>query len=812
MSNLRDDVDRSAIHPDARILGGSYLSGERTSVGAGAVVKDSRLHNAVIAPGAEVVDSIVVSEGKPGSHRCDTAGRVTVSGTETPEIGTGAKVEASTLINSSVATDSRVQDTFARDVRIGANCRITAAKMMLVETGRRAVVTGPTEISEAYLGDCCTIDRRGYFEGVFSNAFRKLEFDSEAGKLHVTDTIELPHVSRYGVNSINSTNSGKLLPQPNGVLKGLGPHVRLWADALLSHEQIELGPCCWVAPWTKIIGQSPQPHASDEELVRDPLMTYVMPFALAGWQGGASNGLVAPGELSVGYGPKKRKGAWVFTYAPDLVIRTVRRLYDALEEQRKPVADTIVVEAVKTAMALARAGAAERNVDLSADPASQRRGWPRWLASTHALLSAHLEAKLWEFDNGEPREWKLEDDRWTHPRIDALLEVAPDALEKQVSEDEIFTFEDPGPAARVALPTGSFAGSGGPAQIDPGAEVADDAFVGPGSVIGAGSRVGPGAQVWNSVLEDAAVERNARVQRCVLEKSTVGEGSSARSCSMRNSALGARSLAECAALADSQLAASATVSAFGDLEEVTSRHGAILGGRLAHSRVNTVMMSMHMAGGGEHVNFVPLNVELDGRMVEVAAVPMIGGGALLRGSTEAPIVLECSFIGSNAIIEAGCFVGYGCFVLGRLPGGEGLPPFTSCSGLTQTHAIGAVLAALPSTIITHFINWTFQALGPAAAPAVAAMTLSAIREGHAAVTLELERREAGRPFDPEAPGGRYTSLQRYSDAQLRSGLDAYAGALSSGAWEIEFDGKQLVFSSEKGQWQERGGSAFWQTA
>ena len=34
----------------------------------------------------------------------------------------------------------------------------------------------------------------------------------------------LPHVSLYGLNTINSTNSGKLLPQPGGVLKSLGSH------------------------------------------------------------------------------------------------------------------------------------------------------------------------------------------------------------------------------------------------------------------------------------------------------------------------------------------------------------------------------------------------------------------------------------------------------------------------------------------------------------------------------------------------------------------------------------------------------------
>ncbi len=808
MKALSDDVDRAAIHADARISGASWLTGPRTSVGAGAVVENSRLHNVRVAPGARVIDSVVVAEGEPGSHRCDAAGRHVAGGTAEPEIAAGARVEGSTLVNTSVGAGARAVDSWIRDASIGPDSEIRFAKLILVRTGRAVRVTGPTEVSEAWLGDGCTIDRRGYYEGVFSNCFRKLDFDEAAGRLKVTATVELPHVSRYGVNTINSTNSGKLLAQPGGVLRGLGPHVGLWADALLSHEQIELGPCCWVAPWTKVIGQSSAAHQDDDALVNDRLMTYVMPFALAGWGGESTNGLVMPGELSVGYGPKKRRGAWVFTYAPDLVIRAVRRLHEALEPERRAVADTVVIEAVRSALAITRAMAAERGVALGGDPARQRRGWPRWIASTHALLTAHLKGRLWEFDGGEPREWRLEDGRWTHPRIGAVLELAPDALEEQVGEERLFDFDDPVPAGSVALPAGTVNGSGGEPRTASDAEVAEDAVVGPGSVIGPGCRIGSGARVWNSVLTGSTVAEGASVERCVLVDSAVGPRTALRSARLTSSELGADSTAECASLAGSRLAARTTASAFADLRGVSSRCGAILGGLFEDVEVSTVMMSMHMAGFARHVRFVPLSVDLgSGRRVGVEGVPMVGGGAVLRGTAERPVVLECSFIGSNSIVEPGCFVSYGCFLLGRLPAGEGLPPLTVSAGPPETHAIGGVLGSMPSTVITHFINWTFQALGPDAAPAAAAMTVSAIRDGAAAVSAEIERRKQGLPFES---AGRYASLERYSDGQLESGLRAYEGALKSGAWELVCDGGQLVFSSGRGRWRERSGSAFWE--
>ncbi|MCK4376166.1 MAG: hypothetical protein KAX19_12580, partial [Candidatus Brocadiae bacterium] len=469
---LGPDVDRSRISPDARLSGASYITGSRTALEPGAVVHDSRLHDAVVERGATVTDSIIAAEGRPQSHKCDAAGRTVVSGVEQPRVCEGAHVTGSTLVNVSVGRRTRVVDTWAQNCRLGADNVVSEAKLVLTNTGPHVTIAGPTEVSEAYLGHHLTIDRRGYYEGVFSNTFMRLAFDESSGRLTVSGTIDLPHVSRYGTNTISSTNSGKLRPQPDGVLKGFGPHVGLWHDALLSHEQVELGPCCWVVPWTKVIGQSPAPHPTDEDLVGDALTTYLMPFAMAGLNGQATQGLVMPGELSVGFGPKQRKGGWVFTYAPDAVIGMVRRLHEALEPERRDVADTIVIEALRTALAMTAAMAARRRVDLSVPHSRQRAGWPRWIATTHALLSAHLDGGLWQFSGGEPTQWRQESGRWVHPRLERVLAVAPDAVEKQMSEEELFAFDDPVPSPQVALPSGAVSGTGGDAEIDPGARVA----------------------------------------------------------------------------------------------------------------------------------------------------------------------------------------------------------------------------------------------------------------------------------------------------------------------------------------------------
>ncbi len=806
---LGPDIDRLKISPAAVICGASYLTGRHTSVGPGAVVRGSRVHNGSVLGGATLIDSIFIADGDPRTHKCDSAGRTIVGGTDRPSIASGVRIAGSTLINTSVAAGATVSDTWARDSHLGPRCAVSDAKIDLVNTGPDVTVAGPTEVSEAYLGAHAVIDRRGYFEGIFSNAFRKVRFNESTGDLEVTGVVALPHVSVYGVNTICSTNSGKLLAQPGGVLKDLGPHVGLWHDELLSHEQVELGPCCWVAPWTKVIGQSPQPHATDDELVNDEMMTYVMPFAVAGFGGELTRGLVMPGELSNGIGPKQRRGAWTFTYAPGAVIAMVRRLRDALPQDRRDAADTIVTEAIRVAVEMTRALAARRGVDLNAPADEQRPGWPRWLSETYRLLRAHLESQLWTFRDGEPAEWRRENGRWTHPRIGAILEIAPDAMDAQVGEEEILAVNDPIAPARVAVPTGSVEGTAGPARIDKSAVVADDAFIGPGCRIDRGAVIGPKARLWKAVVSGGQVSSGAVVDRSVLTDARIGDGTIVRSSRVSNSTIGERSTVESADVVDSRLAEAATISPFGRVEDVEAGFGTILGGAVRKTKIETFLMSMHLAGECSHLSTVPTPVDMDGRIVQVPAIPMIGAGAIIRGTDSSPVEMECCFIGSNAVIERGAYLGFGCFVLGEIGPDEGLAPFTvSTGGGAHRHQIGGVLGSLAGTIITHFVNWTFQATGPQLAPAVAEMVRQSIARGLSAVKWEFARREG-----KNQPGGErfecFRSLKDYSREQLASGEKIYHRALESGAWEMIFRDGRLCFSSAGGAWQERSGSAFW---
>lgn len=791
------DVDRSRISPDARITGASYITGPRTALGPGAVVHDSRLHDVVVKDRATVTDSIVVAESS-------------VSAGDQPVLASGAYVAGSTLTDVSVGERSRVVDTWARDCRLGPDNAVTEAKLAHTRSGAHVTVIGPTEVEDARLGHHATVDHRGYLEGLFSNTFPQVKFDESSGRLLVTGTIDLPHLSRYGTNTINSTNSGKLLPQPDGVVRGFGPHVGLWHGSLLSHEQIALGPCCWIVPWTKVIGQSPAAHDTDEELVNDPLTTYVMSFAMAGLNGQSTRGLVMPGELSVGFGPKQRKGAWVFTYAPDAVIRMVRRIYDALEPERRHVADTIVVEALRTALEMTRAMAARRRVDLSVPHTDQRPGWPRWISRTYALLSAHLEGRIWEFSEGQPTEWRKEGGHWVHPRFSPVLAIAPDAFGDQMSEEEIFAFEDPVPPVRMPVPSGAVDGSEGQAQIDATAQVAPDAVIGPGCRIGPNTVVESGAVLWNSVLEGCRIGKGACVQRSVLAGSTVGPGATVRSCRMTGSVLGDDSTADAAGMANARLAPHSTVSAFADVADAQCDYTTIIGGAFHSADVEVYLMSMHMAGGSCHLKGVPVVVDLDGEKVVVPAIPMLGGGSLIRGTNEQPVEMAGCFIGSNAIIERNTYVGFGGFVLGTLGPDAGLLPFTMSAGGPATHEIGAVLTRLASTVITHIIGWTYQAVGPRGARAVAAAVRHAIREGIEVIECELARRRADSAPAVPVAYARYRSLRDYSEDQLRTGLETYRRTLESGAWELAFEDGELRFSSAKGRWVERRGSALWQ--
>jgi len=149
----------------------------------------------------------------------------------------------------------------------------------------------------------------------------------------------------------------------------------------------------------------------------------------------------------------------------------------------------------------------------------------------------------------------------------------------------------------------------------------------------------------------------------------------------------------------------------------------------------------------------------------------------------------------------------------------GLLPLTlSPGGDPSRHQLGGVLTSLPSTIITHFLNWAFQAVGPDGAAAVAELVVQHARVALEAIEGELARREVERSTPTGSGHARfsetpldYRSLPRYSIRQLEIGRERLRRALDSGAWEMRFEGGELRFASRRGRWQERNGAAFWTT-
>jgi UDP-3-O-[3-hydroxymyristoyl] glucosamine N-acyltransferase len=797
-------VDPARVHPSARILGDCFLTGPLTRVGAGAVVENSYLENAVVEDGARVADSVLISTGKVHKHKCDAAGRWVSGGAETCA-GAWAEVKRSVVMDSALGKGTRCADTSLEQCSIGPGCALRMAKAVLVTAGEAVTIHGPTEISEAWLGHHLTIDECGYFEGVFSNEFHVLDFDRQAGRLRVVETLDLPHLSRYGMNSIFSTNSGKLLPMPDGRLASLGPPVRLWHDNLLSHEPIMLGPCCWVSGWTKVVGQSGKPHATAEELLADAYATHLMPFSINGLDGETVWGQTLPGERCDGPGHKRRSPAWAFIHAPAAVIAMVRRLHAALPAEKLGAADSIVTLSLRNALAVVRAMAHERDIDIDAAPGRAAHGWKGWLIEAKTVIDALLASNIWEFRGGEPLNWRESDGRWTPADPDLLRKIAPDALEDQVSEEEILDAGHP----RLEHHLGVTAAEMEHAKpfISPESKVAPDAWIGPGSHIAGKSIVGAGARIWRTTIYDSRIAAGAKVLRSLVRQSDIDKGAVVISSHVRDSILGAGSAAVCARVDRSRLAGPATVSPFGDVRNVDAEAPIIAGGCMDGARIRTPLMSMHMAGVATHIRAEPCRVDVGGKIVEIWSPPMLGGGSRILGSAERPVGMEGSFIGSNAIVEPGAYVGFGSFVLGLLTGEEGLPPFTVSTGPgPEGDGIGQVLAQFPSLIITHIIGWTYQASGAERAPAVAGLMRSQIEESARAAEWALQCRAAGK-WDESSPYARYKSLRLYSKEQLQAGVEAYRGQLADDRWKMEFVGGELRFAV--GTWAVAEGAARW---
>jgi len=809
-NGLAPDVPAGHVDASAVIAGQTLIEGPDTRIGAGAHIENSYVRNAHVRDGARLVNSVVMGsgDGESGHAPAGYAARWVIESSYPPTIGEGAEVVDATIENASIGAGSRCAEAYVGDSAIGPDNRLQRVYAVSVQSGAHVEVTGPTEISEAWLGHHTTIDTCGFLEGAFSNDFYVVEYDERAGQLEVREILDVPHVSRYGMNTINSTNSGNLADQPDGVLRSLGPHRGLWQDALLSHEPMVLGPCCWVAGWTKVIGKSAAVHDSAGALLADALATNLMPFSVSGLDGSSVTGLVLPGERYDGPMPRQRVPGWVFTYAPGAVIAAVRRLAEAMGDSA--LADRLPELALRGALALVRAQAAERGVDLSASPRRRPKGWTGWLLGAHQVLEAHLASELWVFAGGEPVNWRARGDRWAPAEAGKLTAIAADAVDNQVPEAALTACDmEPLPRALGAT-SEELAPTREETQIDARANVADTAAIGPGVQIRGASVVGGGARLCHAVVDDATVAPGARLVRSAVRNSTVARDAAVTSASVVDSTVAAGSSVTCARLVRATLGGVARVSPYALIEDSHLGFPCIVGSNIRRARVDSIFMSYHMPGQVDGLIVEPSQVERAGERVEVAAIPMLGGGLRVLGSEERPARLECSFIGSNAILEGDAYVGFGAFVLGRLTAGEGLPPFTvSTAPGPERDQIGMVVHQFANMVITHFVSWAYQALDPERAEDVGLLVPAMLAEGSDAVAWAQRQRRAGAAWDDGAPYAKYKSLALYSDAQLAAGAKAYEQALADGRWDMRWENGELRFCGP-GVWRVQGGVARWE--
>ena len=838
---IAGDVNPANVSKSAIIGPNSLIEGRLSCVADGAVIEDSYCKDVVIEEKAQVRDSVLISTRDCRSHKCDAAGLYISKGGNVL-VGAASQIERCCLTDTVVAVGSRLKNSTLENCSIGRDNTISLAKISLVHTEPKVRIDGPTEISEAWLGRKTHIHRKGYFEGVFSNDFLILDFDEQTGVLSVREVLDIPHVSEYGTNTINSTNSGRLLTQPDGIMKEFGPQVGLWYDPLLSHEQIRLGPGCWVNPWTKIIGESAQPYSNPAEAVNDRLHTYLMPLCVAGFDGQSVSCLVFPGEGNNGLSHKRRKGAWVFTYCPDAVINMVSRLYDALENDEKYKADIVVKAALQNALCLLKYWAWQLELDLSKPRDKQRSSRSKWFVDYKNLLEAHIQSDIWKFEAGEPVDWIRRDGKWQHEKLDEIrqsfllpdsrFDIPEDQLLAEPSNEAYLNVELKNALAADDLnATRNTNGTIDPdahihpsavidrsATIGAGVKVNQQTYIGPGVVLEGNTVIGRNSRLFRTILKDTIIGENTTLYRCVIEAAPkqnciIGNNVELNSCKISSSEIGDRTIGTDAMVNNSRLACDTTLSMFAAIDNVQALKPTIIGGIMRDCKINTTLMSMHSAGCVTGLVAKPVIVQADDRRIEIPAVSMLGGGCQIHGKgiSDDAVVMEGSFIGSNTILETGAFIGFGAFVLGQLGSDEGLLPFTiSTQQGPKTDEIGAVLTKFSNIVVTHFINWTYQSLPKEQAGDIVHLINGCISQGAMAIRNELCRREKGWAWDAKTDFARYKSLPLYTVEQLAGGLRIYEKCIEQGCWDVVFNGENLSFTNAEGHWAEKGGHIRWQ--
>ena len=339
------------------------------------------------------------------------------------------------------------------------------------------------------------------------------------------------------MNTINSTNSGNVLPQPEDRLSSFGKINGLWSDTILSHEPILLSPCCWVSGWTKVVGKSMKVHSSATDLIEDSLATYLMPFSASGVHGNSVMGQVMIGELNNSYSYKQRTPLWTFAYACGEIIDMIRSMYAIVKDEK--LIDNLVIISLENALALTYLYASERNIDLDAYTEKSGKGWRGWLASSRDLIEKHLASGLWHFESGEPVNWKRENDRWVPKNKELLLRIAPDALENQFSEKDLLHCSEEQLDFEMGIAQNER--YTGDTYIEETAEVSEKAEIGKGVRITGNSRIDEGVRLYGTRVHNSVIKKNGLVLRSSISDSEIGDNLEVISSAVKESNIGSDS-------------------------------------------------------------------------------------------------------------------------------------------------------------------------------------------------------------------------------------------------------------------------------
>ncbi|MBD3393247.1 MAG: hypothetical protein GF418_14075 [Chitinivibrionales bacterium] len=801
---LSSDADSSQIDPSAQIGGQTLIAGTNTRIGPGAVIHDSYIENAVIEQGARITDSVVIADMEPlvRERKNDFTDRWCIDGGPTV-VREGALVDQCSIRNTTIGAGSTCIRCALSECTVGEYNYYREVFAEWAFSAHAVTVEGPAEFSNPWIGHHARIDRCACFGGILSNDFYVLETDSARG-LVVKETIDLPHASRYGLNVIDSLNSGRIRPLEHG-LKTLGRHDTP-RGSLSCYQSTMHGPCCWIAGWTKVVGKSGAHSPAPDALVKDTLRTYVMPFALAGMRGSSVMAQAMPGEQMNAYHYKERVPGWVFTYAPGAVFAMVKRVFETMND-REP-ADRIAALALKSALALTHFYAAERTIDLRDTTRSSSKGWRGWLSHSKSVLEKHLASGLWEFKNGEPVNWQCEHGTWIPKDPEALLSIASDALKNQHTEDDLLRCEQAPLERRFGATAEELAPTRQEASVSPDATVSSTACIGPGVQIRGASVVGDGAWLYRTVVRNGTVGRNARLWRSHVYESTIGADSRAVNAAVVGSAVESRCTLRDCRVEMSSVAAQTAIAPYARVRNCRIGAGSDIGTGLSNCDIATIIVAKHMPGEVAYVRAGALDIPLGDTNVSLYAPPMFGGGVRVLGDNDRPIYVECAFLGSNLEIEPGAYIGFGCFAQERLTSVEGLPPFTVSPGPGPSgDQIGAAASQFAHIVLSHFLEWTYKLNGPDKAPAVAKMITCQLTRGKDAVTWALGQRADG-SWDNNSPFAQFKSLELYTDRQLQEGLKAYETQLADDRFGMEYADGELRFTGH-GVWRITDGMARW---